>query len=93
MSLIERGLPIGYTRGRGLNDSDAFPPVLRDRWNWVDQAIGQKIRLQRMKSMKTLDVRYLAKAAWIVVATLALPFSALAQGEAIKDGLVGGICG
>ena len=35
--------------------------------------------------MKTLDVRYLAKAAWIVVATLALPFSALAQGEAIKD--------
>jgi hypothetical protein len=35
--------------------------------------------------MKTLDVRYLAKAAWIVVATLALPFSALAQGEAIKN--------
>ena len=35
--------------------------------------------------MKTLDVRYLAKAAWIVVATLALPFLALAQGAAIKD--------
>jgi hypothetical protein len=34
--------------------------------------------------MKTLDVRYLAKAAWIVAAALALPFSAHAQGETIK---------
>jgi hypothetical protein len=38
-----------------------------------------------MKSMKTLDVRYLAKAAWIVAAALALPFSAHAQRETIKD--------
>ena len=35
--------------------------------------------------MKTLDVRYLAKAAWTVTAALTLLFSAHAQGETIKD--------
>src|ERR1700692_3394626 len=38
-----------------------------------------------MKSMKTLDVRYLVKAVWIVAAALALPFSVQAQGESTKD--------
>ena len=35
--------------------------------------------------MKTLDVQYLVKAAWIVAAALALPFSVQAQGESTKD--------
>src|ERR1700692_1416847 len=36
-----------------------------------------------MKSMKTLDVRYLT--VWIVAAALALPFSVHAQGKTTKD--------